>query len=126
VSAVLFDEPLTVIDPHLKWQLRRKLKQIQHTEYAGFHRIDGGFALVMHRACRAGEIVNPVDLEFKRVNDIVAHELEAGIANKMLDIRLTTSEEIIEADDFVPLLDKAVAEVRSKESGSAGNENTHW
>ncbi len=28
VSAVLFDEPLTVIDPQLKWQLRRKLKQI--------------------------------------------------------------------------------------------------
>ena len=30
VSAVLFDEPLTVIDPHLKWHLRRKLKQIHH------------------------------------------------------------------------------------------------
>ena len=30
VSAVLFDEPLTVIDPHLKWQLRRKLKEIHH------------------------------------------------------------------------------------------------
>jgi glycerol transport system ATP-binding protein len=30
VSAVLFDEPLTVIDPALKWQLRRKLKQIHH------------------------------------------------------------------------------------------------
>jgi len=30
VSAVLFDEPLTVIDPYLKWQLRRKLKQIHH------------------------------------------------------------------------------------------------
>ncbi|WP_028997205.1 ABC transporter ATP-binding protein [Azohydromonas australica] len=28
VSAVLFDEPLTVIDPQLKWQLRRKLKQV--------------------------------------------------------------------------------------------------
>jgi glycerol transport system ATP-binding protein len=28
VSAILFDEPLTVIDPHLKWQLRRKLKEI--------------------------------------------------------------------------------------------------
>lgn len=28
VSAILFDEPLTVIDPHLKWTLRRKLKQI--------------------------------------------------------------------------------------------------
>jgi glycerol transport system ATP-binding protein len=28
VAAILFDEPLTVIDPHLKWQLRRQLKQI--------------------------------------------------------------------------------------------------
>ena len=28
VAAILFDEPLTVIDPHLKWSLRRKLKQI--------------------------------------------------------------------------------------------------
>ncbi len=28
VSAILFDEPLTVIDPQLKWHLRRKLKEI--------------------------------------------------------------------------------------------------
>jgi glycerol transport system ATP-binding protein len=28
VAAILFDEPLTVIDPHLKWDLRRKLKEI--------------------------------------------------------------------------------------------------
>lgn len=32
VAAILFDEPLTVIDPHLKWKLRRKLKQI-HERY---------------------------------------------------------------------------------------------
>ncbi|AOB31708.1 ABC transporter ATP-binding protein [Bordetella sp. H567] len=32
VSAVLFDEPLTVIDPNLKWSLRRKLKEI-HQEF---------------------------------------------------------------------------------------------
>ncbi|HEX2581698.1 MAG TPA: ABC transporter ATP-binding protein [Dongiaceae bacterium] len=28
VAAILFDEPLTAIDQHLKWQLRRKLKEI--------------------------------------------------------------------------------------------------
>ena len=28
VNAILFDEPLTVIDPHLKWQLRSKLKEL--------------------------------------------------------------------------------------------------
>lgn len=32
VAAILFDEPLTVIDPHLKFLLRRKLKQI-HERY---------------------------------------------------------------------------------------------
>ncbi|WP_319471664.1 ABC transporter ATP-binding protein [uncultured Pseudodesulfovibrio sp.] len=32
VAAILFDEPLTVIDPHLKWELRRKLKEI-HKEF---------------------------------------------------------------------------------------------
>ncbi len=31
VAAILFDEPLTTIDQHLKWTLRRKLKQI-HTQ----------------------------------------------------------------------------------------------
>ncbi|MBI3155114.1 MAG: ABC transporter ATP-binding protein [Burkholderiales bacterium] len=28
VAAILFDEPLTVIDPHLKWRLRGKLKEL--------------------------------------------------------------------------------------------------
>ncbi|MEO0621864.1 MAG: ABC transporter ATP-binding protein [Pseudomonadota bacterium] len=28
VAAILFDEPLTVIDPHLKWKLRSKLKEL--------------------------------------------------------------------------------------------------
>ncbi|MDH3314573.1 MAG: ABC transporter ATP-binding protein [Gammaproteobacteria bacterium] len=32
VAAILFDEPLTVIDPQAKWKLRRKLKQI-HERY---------------------------------------------------------------------------------------------
>src|SRR6201988_4624800 len=33
VAAVLFDEPLTVIDPELKWQLRSKMKAL-HRELA--------------------------------------------------------------------------------------------
>ena len=31
VAAILLDEPLTVIDPHLKWLLRRKLKEVNDT-----------------------------------------------------------------------------------------------
>ncbi|MGR3541161.1 MAG: ABC transporter ATP-binding protein [Hasllibacter sp.] len=32
VNALLFDEPLTVIDPHMKWELRTQLKQL-HQEF---------------------------------------------------------------------------------------------
>ena len=32
VNAILFDEPLTVIDPHLKWELRTQLKEL-HREF---------------------------------------------------------------------------------------------
>src|SRR5690606_14061205 len=32
VNAILFDEPLTVIDPHMKWVLRSQLKQL-HRRY---------------------------------------------------------------------------------------------
>ncbi|MEQ1781235.1 MAG: ABC transporter ATP-binding protein, partial [Hyphomonadaceae bacterium] len=28
VSAILFDEPLTVVDPHMKWQLRASLREV--------------------------------------------------------------------------------------------------
>ncbi|WP_108259879.1 ABC transporter ATP-binding protein [Mangrovicoccus ximenensis] len=30
VNALLFDEPLTVIDPHMKWELRTQLKKLHH------------------------------------------------------------------------------------------------
>jgi glycerol transport system ATP-binding protein len=31
VNAILFDEPLTVIDPHMKWELRTQLKSLHQT-----------------------------------------------------------------------------------------------
>jgi hypothetical protein len=43
----------------------------------------------------------------------------------VLDIGLSPSEEIIKANDFMPLLDEAVAKVGAKESGSAGDKDTH-
>ena len=36
VNVIMFDEPLTVIDPHLKWQLRSKLKEL-HQRIGAHH-----------------------------------------------------------------------------------------
>ena len=81
VAAVLFDEPLTVIDPHLKWQLRRKLKQI-HNElkltliYVTHDQVEAlTFAqqvVVMTRG-RAVQVGTPADLFERPSHTFVGH-----------------------------------------------------
>ena len=81
VSAVLFDEPLTVIDPHLKWQLRRKLKQIHHELkltliYVTHDQVEAlTFAeqvVVMTRG-RAVQVGSPADLFERPTHTFVGH-----------------------------------------------------
>ncbi len=81
VSAVLFDEPLTVIDPHLKWQLRRKLKQIHHELkltliYVTHDQVEAlTFAdqvVVMARG-RAVQVGSPADLYERPSHTFVGH-----------------------------------------------------
>ena len=81
VSAVLFDEPLTVIDPHLKWQLRRKLKQIHHELkltliYVTHDQVEAlTFAdqvMVMTRG-RAVQVGSPADLFERPSHAFVGH-----------------------------------------------------
>lgn len=81
VSAVLFDEPLTVIDPHLKWQLRRKLKQIHHELkltliYVTHDQVEAlTFAqqvVVMARG-RAVQVGSPADLFERPSHTFVGH-----------------------------------------------------
>ena len=81
VSAVLFDEPLTVIDPLLKWQLRRKLKQIHHELkltliYVTHDQVEAlTFAdqvVVMTRG-RAVQVGSPADLYERPSHTFVGH-----------------------------------------------------
>lgn len=91
VNVIMFDEPLTVIDPHLKWQLRSKLKQLH--QRVGFTMIyvthDQTEALtfadevvVMHE----GEIVQigtPQDLFDKPQHTFVGHFIGSPGMNLM-------------------------------------------
>lgn len=81
VNVIMFDEPLTVIDPHLKWQLRSKLKELHQ-------RVKRTMIYVTHDQTEAltfadkvvvmnlGEIVQigtPVDLFEKPQHTFVGH-----------------------------------------------------
>ena len=81
VNVVMFDEPLTVIDPHLKWKLRSKLKELHQ-------RVKHTMIYVTHDQTEAltfadqvvvmdeGEIVQigtPVDLFARPAHTFVGH-----------------------------------------------------
>jgi len=79
----------------------------------------------MGRRSGTGQIVDPIHFELEGFDDIMANQLKSWIARKMLDVGFTAREKIIETDNFVPLLDKTITEMGSKESGSPGNEYAH-
>ncbi|MEO9528058.1 ABC transporter ATP-binding protein [Roseibium sp.] len=81
VNVVMFDEPLTVIDPHLKWKLRSKLKELHQ-------RVKATMIYVTHDQTEAltfadqvvvmqdGEVVQigtPVDLFERPAHTFVGH-----------------------------------------------------
>jgi glycerol transport system ATP-binding protein len=81
VNVIMFDEPLTVIDPHLKWQLRSKLKELHQ-------RVGATMIYVTHDQTEAltfadqvvvmqeGEVVQvgtPVDLFERPAHTFVGH-----------------------------------------------------
>ncbi len=81
VNVIMFDEPLTVIDPHLKWELRSKLKELHQ-------RVGATMIYVTHDQTEAltfadqvvvmqeGEVVQigtPVDLFERPAHTFVGH-----------------------------------------------------
>ena len=53
----------------------------------------------------------------------MAHQLEARMADPVLDVLLPPGEEIVDADDIVPVRHQAVAQMRAEKAGAAGDED---
>lgn len=52
----------------------------------------------------------------------MAEQLEAWVADQMLDIALIPCEEVVDAEYLIPVAEQPVAKVRPKKSGSPSNE----
>ena len=63
----------------------------------------------MHRRRGAGEAENAIDFEQDWLDDVVADELEIAVAEQVHDVGALAAEKIVEADDFVPVLEQALA-----------------
>jgi hypothetical protein len=65
------------------------------------------------------EIDSPVNEEI--IRDIVLNEFEAGISCEMSNVCRAPGDQVVDANYRMPLRDKAVTEVRTEESCSAGD-----
>ena len=75
-------------------------KHVDRARDAGLGRLNR-IELVVDRTCRAGEIVDLVDLDIERKADVVAHKLEARMTSEVIDVAFVTSEEVVDAQHFI-------------------------
>jgi hypothetical protein len=83
----------------------------------GFNRV----MLVVRRRGRASEVVNLIDFVTEWLRDIMANQLKVWMTEQMRDVALPTREKIVEANDFIPLIEKALAKMRTEESSTASD-----
>jgi hypothetical protein len=75
----------------------------------------------MHRGGGAGEVIDLIDFEQDRFDDVVADDFEVLIVAQMENVRTLAAEVIVEADDLVPFFEQALAEMGTEKAGAAGN-----
>src|SRR5262249_43727498 len=95
------------------------LGETEHVDGAKHARLDrvNRIVLIVHRARRAGEVVDLVDLDVDRKHDIVPHKLEMRMIQQMRDVAAPAGDETVETDDLVSTLEKALADMRAYEAG---------
>ncbi len=79
----------------------------------------------MRRRGGAGEIEDPVEAALEGLGDVVLHHGERAVARQVDDVLMTPGLEVVEPRHDVAALEQPVAQVRSEETRSAGDENAH-
>jgi len=76
----------------------------------------------MDRRGGTSEVVDLVHLQIDRLGNIVADELEVGMADQMADIVLVAGKEIVQTQNVVTLGKEPVAEVGAQKTRAAGDQ----
>jgi hypothetical protein len=60
-----------------------------------------------------------------RIEDRSQDELEIGLAQEVLDVRVATGGEVVQGHDGMALFQQVVGQVRGDEAGASGDEDPH-
>src|SRR5215471_16680710 len=85
-------------------------------------RLDG-IVLIVNWRCRAGQVVDLIDLQIQREGDVVADGFEVRIREQMRNIGARAGEIIVDADDVRAFAQEALAKMRSEETCAARDQH---
>src|SRR5215213_1278526 len=94
--------------------------------HQGFERMTG----VVDRAGWAGEVVDTIDgsnrlREMQCRRDICFDDVYPGRRHEVGEILATTSEEIVDDDDLVPVIEQSIDQMTADHAGATGNHDLH-
>jgi hypothetical protein len=98
-------------------------EQIDRADHARLHRFDR-VVLIVAWSCRAGEIVNFINFQKQRMNNVVANQLKVRLVQQMSDVRLLAGEEVVDTDDVMSFGNQPLGQVRAEESGAASDQDS--
>jgi hypothetical protein len=70
-------------------------------------------------------MIDLIDLEQDRLNDVVPDKFETRVADQMGDVGALAAEEVIKADNLVAIVQQAFAKMRAEKAGTAGYQSSH-
>jgi hypothetical protein len=78
----------------------------------------------MRRRCRAGKIVDLINLHLDGIDHIMPHKFKTWVIREVAYVILSPGEIVIQADNLVTLVEEALAEMGAEKAGSSCDENT--
>ena len=87
--------------------------------YDGLDRV----ILIMHRRCRARQMVDLIHLQQNRLDNVMPNELKPRIPKQMNHILLPARKEIINDDHIITSGDKLIHQMTPDETGATGDDN---
>ncbi|HET7238356.1 MAG TPA: hypothetical protein VFI76_04980, partial [Terrimicrobiaceae bacterium] len=64
--------------------------------------------LIVRRRRRASQIVNLIDLDLERIDDVMSDQLELRILQKVGDVLFPAGEKVVQTQNLVALIDKPI------------------
>jgi hypothetical protein len=100
-----------------------KPQHVDGAVHARFGSLDG-VMLIVHRGCRAGQVIDLIDLDIERERHVMPDKLEVLVIEQMLDVAAGAGEKIVEADDIGAVVEQALAQMRAQKACATGDQNS--